>query len=56
MSNILVLADHVGGTVCKTTAELLTIARRLGEPVVVYIGDGVESGPAGRWVAAARRR
>jgi len=43
MSNILVLADHVGGTVRKTTAELLTIARRLGEPVVVYIGDGVES-------------
>ena len=43
MSNILVLADHVGGTVRKTTAELLTIARRLGEPVAVYIGDGVES-------------
>jgi len=42
MSNILVLADHVGGTVRKTTAELLTIARRLGEPVAVYIGDGVE--------------
>ena len=43
MSNILVLADHVGGTVRKTTAELLTIARRLGEPVAVYIGAGVES-------------
>jgi electron transfer flavoprotein alpha subunit len=43
MSNILVLADHVGGTVRKTTSELLTIARRLGEPVAVYIGDGVES-------------
>jgi electron transfer flavoprotein alpha subunit len=27
----------------KTTAELLTIARRLGEPVAVYIGDGVGS-------------
>ncbi|MFC0628532.1 electron transfer flavoprotein subunit alpha/FixB family protein [Kribbella deserti] len=42
MSNILVLVDHVGGTVRKTTAELLTIARRLGEPVAVFIGDGVQ--------------
>jgi electron transfer flavoprotein alpha subunit len=42
MSNILVLVDHTGGTVRKTTAELLTIARRLGEPVAVYIGDGVQ--------------
>lgn len=41
MSSILVLVEHVGGTVRKATAELLTIARRLGEPVVVYIGDGV---------------
>ncbi|HYS31282.1 MAG TPA: electron transfer flavoprotein subunit alpha/FixB family protein [Streptosporangiaceae bacterium] len=54
MPNILVLADHVGGTVRKTTAELLTIARRLGEPVAVCIGDGVESAlPAlGRYGAA----
>jgi len=42
MSNVLVLVDHTGGTVRKTTAELLTIARRLGEPVAVYIGDGVQ--------------
>jgi electron transfer flavoprotein alpha subunit len=42
MSNILVLVDHTGGKVRKTTAELLTIARRLGEPVAVYIGDGVQ--------------
>ncbi|HEY0471687.1 MAG TPA: electron transfer flavoprotein subunit alpha/FixB family protein, partial [Kribbella sp.] len=40
MSNVLVLVDHAGGKVRKTTAELLTIARRLGEPVAVYIGDG----------------
>jgi electron transfer flavoprotein alpha subunit len=39
MSNILVLVDHTGGKVRKTTAELLTIARRLGEPVAVFIGD-----------------
>jgi electron transfer flavoprotein alpha subunit len=42
MSNVLVLVDHAGGTVRKTTAELLTIARRIGEPVAVYIGDDVQ--------------
>ncbi|MFF1823601.1 electron transfer flavoprotein subunit alpha/FixB family protein [Kribbella sp. NPDC058245] len=41
MSNVLVLVDHTNGVVRKTTAELLTIARRLGEPVAVFIGDGV---------------
>jgi electron transfer flavoprotein alpha subunit len=41
MSNVLVLVDHSAGKVRKTTAELLTIARRLGEPVAVFIGDGV---------------
>jgi electron transfer flavoprotein alpha subunit len=40
MSNVLVLVDHAGGTVRKTTFELLTIARRLGDPVAVYVGDG----------------
>ncbi|WP_344241724.1 electron transfer flavoprotein subunit alpha/FixB family protein, partial [Kribbella hippodromi] len=43
MSKVLVLVDHTdnpGGTVRKTTAELLTIARRLGEPVAVFIGSG----------------
>ena len=33
MAEVLVLVDHVDGTVRKTTLELLTIARRLGEPV-----------------------
>ncbi|WP_432878593.1 electron transfer flavoprotein subunit alpha/FixB family protein [Kribbella sp. CA-245084] len=42
MSNVLVLVDHSAGKVRKTTAELLTIARRLGEPVAVFIGDGVQ--------------
>jgi electron transfer flavoprotein alpha subunit len=41
MSNVLVLVDHTAGAVRKTTAELLTIARRLGEPVAVFIGEGV---------------
>ncbi|GAA3134758.1 electron transfer flavoprotein alpha subunit [Kribbella aluminosa] len=41
MSNVLVLVDHAAGAVRKTTAELLTIARRLGDPVAVFIGEGV---------------
>ena len=38
MSEVLVLVDHAGGTVRKTTNEMLTIARRLGEPSAVFIG------------------
>ncbi len=43
MTEILVLVDHVDGTVRKTTAELLTIARRLGEPAAVFVGSGLEA-------------
>ncbi len=39
MSEILVLVDHVDGAVRKPTYELLTIARRLGEPSAVFIGS-----------------
>jgi electron transfer flavoprotein alpha subunit len=39
MSEILVLVDHVDGEVRKTTNELLTIARRIGEPSAVFIGS-----------------
>ena len=38
MSEVLVLIDHVEGAVRKPTYELLTIAKRLGEPAAVYIG------------------
>jgi electron transfer flavoprotein alpha subunit len=38
MSEVLVLVDHIDGAVRKTTHELLTIARRLGEPSAVFIG------------------
>jgi electron transfer flavoprotein alpha subunit len=41
MPEILVLVDHVDGVVRKTTAELLTIARRLGEPSAVFVGDTI---------------
>ncbi len=40
MSEILVVVDHNDGTVRKTTAELLTIARRLGQPSAVFVGTG----------------
>ena len=43
MAEVLVLVDHVGGAVRKTTLELLTIARRLGEPSAVYIGAGFDT-------------
>jgi electron transfer flavoprotein alpha subunit len=43
MAEILVLVDHSDGAVRKTTIELLTIARRLGEPAAVYIGKGYEN-------------
>jgi electron transfer flavoprotein alpha subunit len=39
MTEILVLVDHVDGAVRKTTNELLTIARRLGEPSAVFVGS-----------------
>ncbi len=40
MAEVLVLVDHVDGAVRKTTSELLTIARRLGEPSAVFFGTG----------------
>jgi electron transfer flavoprotein alpha subunit len=39
MSEILVLVDHVDGSVKKPTYELLTLAARLGEPSAVFIGS-----------------
>jgi len=44
MTEILVLVDHVDGEVKKPTYELLTIAKRLGEPSAVFIGDAGKSG------------
>jgi electron transfer flavoprotein alpha subunit len=44
MAEILVLAEHDGETVKKVTCELLTLARRLGEPSVVWAGPGAEGG------------
>ncbi|ADH65706.1 MULTISPECIES: electron transfer flavoprotein subunit alpha/FixB family protein [Nocardiopsis] len=44
MAEVLVLVDHVDGQVKKVTTELLTAARRIGEPAAVWIGDGAETG------------
>ena len=44
MAEILVLAEHVGGDVKKVTLELITLARRFGEPSVVWTGPGAEEG------------
>ena len=43
MGEILVLVDHVEGTVRKPTLELLTLARRLGEPSAVFVGTPADS-------------
>jgi electron transfer flavoprotein alpha subunit len=44
MAEILVLAEHSGETVKKVTLELLTLARRFGDPSVVWMGAGAEGG------------
>ena len=46
MSQVLVVADLVDGTVGKPTLELLTLARRIGEPVVVVFGEVAEAAAA----------
>src|ERR1700722_5942165 len=46
MAEVLVLAEHADGEVKKVTLELLTAARRLGSPSVVWTGPGVEAGVA----------
>lgn len=43
MAEILVLVDHVDGAVRKPTLELLTLARRLGEPSAVLLGPGADA-------------
>jgi electron transfer flavoprotein alpha subunit len=42
MAEVLVLAEHADGEVKKVTFELLTLARRFGEPAVVWTGPGAE--------------
>src|SRR5215475_14534053 len=39
MSEVLVVVEHSGGVVKKVTLELLTLARGLGEPAAVVLGE-----------------
>jgi electron transfer flavoprotein alpha subunit len=43
MAEVLVLVDHADGTVKKVTLELLTLARRIGEPAAVLVGPGADA-------------
>jgi electron transfer flavoprotein alpha subunit len=51
MSEVLVLVDHADGAVKKPTYELLTIARRLGEPSAVFIGSASQGAEAAQALA-----
>ena len=55
MTEVLVLVDHVDGKVTKPTLELLTIARRLGEPSAVVIGGDAAARPRRSRSTAPRR-
>ncbi len=46
MAEVLVLVDHANGEVKKVTCELLTLARRFGEPAAVWVGAGADAGQA----------
>ncbi|MFC9249751.1 electron transfer flavoprotein subunit alpha/FixB family protein [Streptomyces sp. NPDC057136] len=43
MAEVLVYVDHVDGAVRKPTLELLTLARRIGDPVALALGEGAEA-------------
>ncbi|HXS62960.1 MAG TPA: electron transfer flavoprotein subunit alpha/FixB family protein [Streptosporangiaceae bacterium] len=43
MAEILVLAEHDGEAVKKVTFELVTLARKFGEPAVVWTGPGADA-------------
>ena len=46
MSEVIVVAELSDGTPTKPTLELLTLARRLGDPVAVVLGEGAASAAA----------
>jgi electron transfer flavoprotein alpha subunit len=43
MSEVLVVTELTEGKIGKPALELLTLARRLGDPVVVLLGEGAEA-------------
>ena len=52
MAEVLVLVDHVEGEIKKSTYELLTAARRLGEPSAVVVGAPGTAGKLADGLAA----
>ncbi|EUA13976.1 electron transfer flavo(Alpha-subunit) FixB domain protein [Mycobacterium xenopi 4042] len=55
MAEVLVLVEHAEGALKKVTAELLTAARRLGEPPPSSSVPG-HGRLADRWAEGRRRR
>jgi electron transfer flavoprotein alpha subunit len=47
MSRVLVLVEHEDGVTKKVTYEMLTKARDLGEPVAVFVGEGLDGAREG---------
>ena len=47
MPRVLVLVEHEEGATKKVTYEMLTKARDLGEPVAVFVGQGLEAAREG---------
>lgn len=43
MAEVVVFVDHVDGVVRKPVLEVLTLARRLGDPVAVAVGAGAQT-------------
>jgi electron transfer flavoprotein alpha subunit len=46
MAEVLVLVEHIDGAPKKVTLELLTLARSLGEPSAVFVGQGYDNAKA----------
>ena len=53
MAVVLVVVDAADGSVPKPTLELLTLARRIGEPAVVVFGGSAASAVR-RWGSTGR--
>ena len=47
MPRVLVLVEHEDGVTRKVTYEMLTKARDLGDPVAVFVGEGLEAAREG---------
>jgi electron transfer flavoprotein alpha subunit len=45
MAGVLVLVEHAEGSVKKVTLELLTVARSIGEPIAVVVGEPGSAAP-----------